>query len=108
MLIQALINIARIDLNDEDKARYSDAQLLTHVQTYIQQAIFSRPDLFLGTYESLSPYTLLINATFPMTDRYVRSCADFVIGRAMLNNTEENTLAIANNYISLSAKEAGL
>lgn len=108
MLVQALINIARADLNDEDKTRYSDSQLLLHVQNYVQQAIFSRPDLFLGRYESLTPYTLVITSLFPMTDRYVRSCADYVVGRAMLNNTEENAIAIANNYITLSAKEGGL
>lgn len=108
MLIQEVCNIARLDLNDEDKARYSDTQLLNHVQSYLQQAKFSRPDLFFGMFERTSLYTLLLTGVFPMSDRYVRSAADYVIGRAMMNNTEENAIAIANNYLKLSATEAGL
>lgn len=109
MLIQAVINLARVDLNDEDKVRWPDATLLNHVRSYVQQAQFSRPDLFLGRFKFNTPiYTLLLTGEFPMSDRYVRSCADYIIGRAMMNSTEEGTIAIANNYLALSAKEGGL
>lgn len=108
MLIQEVVNIARLDLNDEDKTRHADTQLLRHVQSFVQQAKFSRPDLFLGFFENTSNYNLVLSEKFPMSDRYVRPCADYVIGRAMMNNTEENAIAIANNYLALAAKEAGL
>lgn len=109
MLIQDLVNLARLDLNDEDKDRYTDIQLLNHIRTYVQEALRSRPDLFIGRFFATTPsYTLLLSDKFPMSDRYIRSCADYVIARAMMNNTEENAIAIANNYLALAAKEAGL
>ena len=89
--------------------RFVDAQLLNHVRSYVQQARFSRPDLFIGRFEFGTPiYSLVLTSTFPMSDRYIRSCADYVIGRAMMNSTEEGTIAIANNYLALAAKEGGL
>lgn len=108
MLVQEVINLARLDLNDEDKARWTDAYLLNHVRTYVQELQRSRPDLFLGRFEEPFAYSLLLTAPFPTTDRYVRSCADYVIARAMMNSTEEGSIAIANNYLALAAKEAGL
>ena len=44
MLNQTVINLARLDLNDEDKVRWPDATLLEHVRSYVQEAFKSRSD----------------------------------------------------------------
>lgn len=106
--LQEVLNLARLDLNDADEVRYRDVVLLGFANNYVQEAIKNRPDLFLGGFSALPSANLTLVNTFPMPDRYIRSCADYVIGRAYMLNTEESSMTIAANYISLSAKEGGV
>jgi hypothetical protein len=105
--LKEVIDLARLDLNDDDKTRYPDNNLVKFVNNYIQEAVKSRPDLFLGGFLALPAPTLTLTSTFPMPNGYIRSCADYVIGRAMMLNTEESSMTKAANYIQLAAKEGG-
>jgi hypothetical protein len=106
--MQQVLDLARLDLNDADEDRYPDKDLIKFANNYVQEAIKTRSDLFIGSFSALPSANLILTDTFPMPDRYVRSCADYVIGRAMMLNTEESSMTQAANYIGLSAKEGGI
>lgn len=106
--LQQVINLARVDLNDDDKTRFSDPKLLLFANNYIHEAIKNRPDLFLGEYLDLPDNDFTLGGTFPMPNTYRRACADYIVGRAMMLNTEESSMTQAANYIGLSAKESGV
>ena len=104
--MQSVIDLARLDLNDSDKVRHTDADCLKFLNDYIQEAISKRPDLFFGVASSL-PNNLALNADFPMNDRYVRGAADFVIARCNMRGTEEGRLDVGSAYLQLSAANGG-
>lgn len=105
--MQDVVNLARIDLNDEDKVRYLDAVLLKFLSNFIQESIKLRPDLFISSIFRLPSYNLTITDIFPLPDRYIRSCADYVIARAKLIGTEEGSMTEASAYLGLSVKSGG-
>jgi hypothetical protein len=106
--MEDVIELARLHLNDEDKVRHFDADLLLFASNYIQEAIKERPDLFIGSFQRLPDYSLKLSDTFPMPIRYVRSCADYVIARVNMKNTEEGSFNIASSFFNLSAKAGGV
>lgn len=106
--LEDVVDLARVDLNDDDKDRYSDGMLLKFANNYIQQAIIERADLFLGSYSSLPSASLALSDTFPMPDQYIRSCADYCIGRSSMLSNEEASMTKAAGYLQLSAKEGGI
>lgn len=78
--LQDVINRARIPLNDDAKARYSDARGLEFCNTAIAVAYKVRPDLRFGSYATeFAP--LLVGDTFPLPYQYVQAVADYVTGR---------------------------
>jgi hypothetical protein len=105
---QQVINWARLDLNDDDKTRHPDAILIKYANNYVQEAIKMRPDLFFREAINLPSSDFVLTDTFPMTDRYLRSCSDYIIGRAKMRGTEESNMAEASAYLQLSAKEGGI
>jgi len=108
MSMQAVVNLARLDLNDDDKVRYPDSKLLPFVNNFIQEAVKNRPDLFLGSFLSLPDDNLKLVDTFPLPNKYKRACADFVIARSNLLNTEDGKIPLASAYMGMSAKQGGV
>lgn len=87
---QTLVDRARVPLNDADKTRYSDAELLSYgVDAYLMLRRY-RPDMFLGqwsTFPSVSSLTL--NSNFPVAgDEYLPILADYVTSRAEFKDDE--------------------
>lgn len=89
--MQQLVDRARIPLNDADKDRYSDADLLGYAVDALAFVAAKRPDLLVGTAwaPAYSAYTL--GSSFPFSDRYFPLVADYVTGRAELVDDEFTT-----------------
>lgn len=86
--LQAVLDLARIELNDDDKSRWTDPVLLGYANSAIRQAFKVRPDLRLGSYAT--PFTdLAVGGTFPIPDDYKRAVADYIIGRAQSVENDE-------------------
>jgi hypothetical protein len=106
MNIQAVIDLARKDLNDDAKVRHADTDLLLFANNFIQEATKLRPDWFFPNDPPAA--NLALNANLPFSERYARSMADYIIARANLRGTEESRMDMAAAYMQLSASTAGV
>lgn len=85
--MQQVVDKGRIPLNDADKARYSDLQLLGFAIDALLLLLNTRPDLFFGQFTSLPTITALTNG-FPLPDTLAPAVADYVTARAESMNDE--------------------
>jgi hypothetical protein len=104
--MQSVIDKARLDLNDDDKVRHPDVTLLVFGNDFIQEAGKTRPDLFFPNPPPDS--SLALGATFPLSDRYTRACADYIIARSKLRGTEESKMVEASGYLQMAASSTGV
>jgi hypothetical protein len=87
---QQVADRARIPLNDSDKVRYPDSELLTHaVDAYLLLRRY-RPDLFITSYTALPDFnTLTLTSPFPGADDHLLpAVADYVTARAEFKDDE--------------------
>ncbi len=85
--IQAVLDLARDPLNDADKVRYSDADLLKFANAAIRRIYQVRPDLRFGAYTT--PVTdLVISSVFPLPAEYAQAVADYITFRAESRDDE--------------------
>lgn len=87
---QQVADRARLPLNDADKIRYPDSELLGYgVDAYLMLRRY-RPDIFLSSYTSLTDYsTLALEDDFPgADDMYLPIIADYVSARAEFKDDE--------------------
>lgn len=103
---QAVVDLARIPLNDSDKARYSDAQLLLFANHGMLALTKRRPDLFIGQSNSLPSGSATIEDTFPIESSYVQLVADYVVARAEMTDDEHANSGRAATYVALFGSEA--
>lgn len=106
MNIQAVIDLARVDLNDDDKVRHPDLTLLKFANNFIQEATKMRPDWFFPA--DPPEADLALNATLPIPSRYARGMADYIIARANLRGTEDSKVVSASAYMQLSSSSSGV
>ena len=85
---QSVVDLARIPLNDTDKTRYSDADLLAYANHAMLQLLKNRPDLYIGSYASLPDGQKILTDAFPLPVQYVQTVADYVTGRAEMSDDE--------------------
>lgn len=79
---QDVVDLARIPLNDEDKDRVKDSNLLTFANHGVMELVKRRPDLFIGQYQTLPTGQNALTDTFPLDAQYVQLVADYVTARA--------------------------
>jgi hypothetical protein len=85
---QAIVDKARATaLNDTDKVRYSDADLMGYLQDGVSRAYALRPDLRYGSYGT-TPAALSLGSTFPLPVQHEAVVADYVIARAESRDDE--------------------
>lgn len=82
-----LTDSARVLLNDVDKVRYSDVQLLEYANEAMAEVKRIRPDLFLGQYSTALP-TYAGSQTVPVSAEYHQYIKDFVVSRAEFRDDE--------------------
>jgi len=96
--MQDIVDLARVDLNDDDKVRWTDATLLRHANDALLISKSLRGDLFIGSLGT-PLVDLALSGTFPLPLVYRRPVADFVIGRASMIENEEGTDSKAGSYL---------
>lgn len=80
--MQAVVDLARQPLEDDDKDRYTDPDLLSYARTGLLMIRTRRPDLFFGQYDSEPNISALtLTDLFPLADEYVQPTADYITGR---------------------------
>lgn len=100
---QNVADRARLALNDADKDRYPDSELLTYgVDAYLMLRRL-RPDMFFGDFSSLTAWGgLVIGSTFPGAgDEYLPAIADYVAARAEFKDDEHTVRERAQAFYSL-------
>ena len=102
----AVIDLARIPLNDEDKARYSDDTLLSLANQAVLQILKRRPDLFVGQFASLPDGERMLSDVFPVSAAYVQTVADYVTARAEMTDDEHASSGRAAVFAQLFSAEA--
>lgn len=89
---QDVVNLAREPLNDTDKARYSDSQLMLYTNTAILTLAQRRPDLFIGQFDNLPTGQADLADDFPLPPAYTVTLSDYVTARAeMIDDEHANT-----------------
>ncbi|SEK64327.1 DUF6682 family protein [Nitrosovibrio tenuis] len=103
---QSVIDVARMPLNDEDKARYSNAALLIYANHGMLQILKRRPDLFVGRFGSLPTGEAAPADAFPLPACYVQTLADYVTARAEMADDEHVNSGRAATFAQLFEAEA--
>jgi len=104
--MQNVVDLARVDMNDPGKVRWSDAKLLAYGNDALQLAKVLRSDLFIGSLGT--PLAdLALGNTFPLPLAYRRLVADFIIGRAALKDDENAQGARAPAYLTTFNRAMG-
>ena len=85
--MQAVVDKARIPLNDSAKDRWVDADLLGYANDAIRVLRKGRPDLFFGQYLTL-PGDKVLGDTLPVDDEHFVAVCDYVTARAETRNDE--------------------
>lgn len=102
--MQAVVDVARLTLNDADKVTWPDDGLLPFYNAAIHRAVSIRPDLFIGRFTTL-PTDQFLPDTFPLPARYERAVADYIIGRAETSQDEAANAGRAVAFSQLYDKE---
>lgn len=79
--IQSVMDLARGDLNDADKVRYADAELLKYANDGIARVKVMRPDLNWGNFATAYS-DLLVTNDFPFGLEYRQPIADYIVAMA--------------------------
>lgn len=86
---QQVADRARLPLNDADKVRYPDSELLGYATDAYLMLKRYRPDLFIGAWTLASWDAFAIGDTFPAApDEYLPAIADYVTARAEFKDDE--------------------
>ena len=104
---QQLIDRARVPLNDADKDRYSDEELLDYAVDAFLMLRRYRPDLFLSNWTLPDWSAFDLETSFPRApDEYMPIIADYVTARAEFKDDEHVVAERAQAFYNLFA--AGL
>lgn len=103
--MQAVVDRARVPLNDDDGVRATDPQLLAYLIAGIEVLRNKRPDLFFGQFAALPGEALVIGSTFPLPDELIPALADYATARAQLRGDEEAVAAQAPVFFALFTSE---
>jgi len=76
--MQSVVDLARLDLNDADKVRNLDADMLMYANDALSRAYAIRPDLKWGNFGA--PFVeLALTDPFPLDLEYRKAVADFIV-----------------------------
>lgn len=102
--MQEVVDKGRFPLNDDAKARFTDADLLAFANDAILLLRNRRPDLFYGQFLTLSATEkLALSANFPLSAEYVPVVSDYITARAETKNDESVLTERAALFMKLLA-----
>lgn len=102
--MQQVVDRARIPLNDDDKVRHADPELLGYANDAVLILRQQRPDIFFGQFEAL-PGAALIGDPMPVQDEYFVALADYVTARAETPDDESVDQGRAQLFFALFAQQ---
>lgn len=105
---QSIVDLARIPLNDNDKTRYSDQQLLMFANHGMLAIAKRRPDMFIGQWDAMPNGEALISDAFQLEPGYLQVVADYVTARAEMTDDENANSGRATMFVNLFGTEAPL
>lgn len=85
--MQDIIDMARLDINDADKVRYEDVDLLKYANDAVAKTLVMRPDLNWGNYNT-QYQSLALTADFPLNPEYRRPIEAYVVAMAETGDDE--------------------
>jgi hypothetical protein len=108
LTIGGLLIEARRILSDDDKVRYTDADLIAAFNDALLQARAKRPDVFLdmGLRNAVPQYTMPGDAltTFPLDPGLYPAFLYYVVGRSELRDDtytqDSRAVTLANKFVS--------
>ena len=86
---QSVIDRARVPLNDADKSRYTDTELLSYLCDGIAEAYALRPDLRFGNFKAAAVTLFALTDTFPLSVQHEVALQHYLVYRAE-NKDDEN------------------
>lgn len=99
---QQLIDRARVPLNDADKDRYTDEELLDYAVDAFLMLRRYRPDLFLAGWTLPDWSAFVVGTSFPNApDEYMPIIADYVTARAEFKDDEHVVAERAQAFYNL-------
>lgn len=101
---QNLIDSSRVDLQDADKTRYTDAELTGYANDGIQEMYRYRPDFRLGGFTT-DPTTYVAGDTVPVTAQYAMLLKLYISYRAELRDDEYSVDGRAAGFLMRFEKE---
>lgn len=102
---QTIVDLARLPLNDEDKVRYSDEQLLMFANHGMLAIMKHRPDMFIGQFGSMPNGEAVLGDSFQLDPGYAQVVADYVTARAEMIDDEHAESGRAQVFASLFSNE---
>lgn len=98
--MQQLIDFARRAINDDDKVRCSDPELLDYAIAGLLMVRARRPDLFLGRW-TLPIVSLGMPDAFPLDETLFAPVADYVVSRSQFKDDEAAVQLTAKGFYDL-------
>ena len=86
--VQAVLDSARVILNDAAATRYTDPQLCEYVLDAMVEARYIRPDLFVGVYNTPLPDVIVPTDPFPLSPQFFAAVREFIVAMAELRDDE--------------------
>ena len=96
---QQIIDSARVDLQDADKVRYTDAELLEYANDGVKEAFRFRPDFRLGSYTTAYA-TFQASDQVPIPELYQMLIKHYVVFRSEARDDEYNNDGRAAIFLS--------
>ena len=84
---QQLCDAARLTVNDPQKVRFPDAEMLGYLNDGMRIIAMRRPDLFFGTWVT-ETFTYALVDPYPLSERYVPLMQDYLIFRCEAKDDE--------------------
>jgi hypothetical protein len=85
---QNVIDRARVPLNDADKTRYPDADLLSYLCDGVAEAYALRPDLRFGNFKTSAVTLFVTTDTFPLAAQHEVALQHYIVYRAETRDDE--------------------
>jgi hypothetical protein len=86
---QQIIDSARVDLQDAEKVRYTDAELIEYANDGVREAFRIRPDFRIGSFTAALPVYGLSDDV-PMPETYAMLLKHYVVFRSEARDDEYN------------------
>ncbi len=105
--VQSVIDLARLDVNDADKVRNTDAHMLSFANDGIAKVLVMRSDLNFGNYAT-GHTDLALTDPFPLSLEYRPGIANYIVMRCETADDAFANEQRAIQGLTLFMKDIGL